>query len=252
MNTKENEALQPTGSLLLCWQTNIFSASYHYQPISSRRNSISFCCYLHHQFFNRLRLRAGHYKIPAQQQALYVGKRKMTFPKKQIILTLVATTIFYIVGRLAYEFFYRWTLDLIKKFSGDTVSFFGKFPFWFFGDPVFGLVFCFIPVTFFICYIILKDKLRFAFNWTLAFYLSLLTIFYLLNCYGQSIELVASNDFYKMGQTLTYNLRQVNVNSLFLRTIALTTILTAIINSIKRYRVTKNASLQQAVLRQQG
>ena len=61
-----------TGSLLLCWQTNIFSSSYRYQPISSRRNSISFCCYLHHQFFNRQRLRAGHYKIPAQQQALAV------------------------------------------------------------------------------------------------------------------------------------------------------------------------------------
>ena len=63
-----------TGSLLLCWQTNIFSASYRYQPISSRRNSISFCCYLHHQFFNQQRLRAGHYKIPAQQQALSVGR----------------------------------------------------------------------------------------------------------------------------------------------------------------------------------
>src|SRR5690606_38337964 len=61
-----------TGSLLLCWQTNIFSASYRYKPISSRRNSISFCCYLHHQFFNQQRLRAGHYKIPAQQQALAV------------------------------------------------------------------------------------------------------------------------------------------------------------------------------------
>ena len=65
-----------TGSLLLCWQTNIFSASYRYQPISSRRNSISFCCYLHHQFFNRLRLRAGHQKIPAQQQALLVIANK--------------------------------------------------------------------------------------------------------------------------------------------------------------------------------
>ena len=61
-----------TGSLLLCWQTNIFSASYRYQPISSGGNSISFCCYLHHQFFNQQRRRAGHYKIPAQQQALTV------------------------------------------------------------------------------------------------------------------------------------------------------------------------------------
>ena len=67
--------MRTTGSLLLCWQTNIFSASYRYQPISSWRNSISFCCYLHHQFFNQQRLRAGHYKIPAQQQALAVIRK---------------------------------------------------------------------------------------------------------------------------------------------------------------------------------
>jgi hypothetical protein len=176
----------------------------------------------------------------------------MKVPKKQTIWTILAAILFYIVGRLAYEYFYRWTLNLIKYFSDDKVSFFGKFPFWFFGDPIFGLVFCSIPLTFFACYLFLKGKFRFAFNWTLAFYLPILTIFYLLNCYGQSIQLVASNDFYKMGQTLTYNLRQVNLNSLFLSTVVLTTILTAIINFIKRYRVTKNASLQQAVLRQQG
>lgn len=176
----------------------------------------------------------------------------MTLPKKQIIWVIAATILFYIVGRLVYEYFYRGTLNLIKYFSGDIVSFFGKFPFWFFGDPIFGLVFCSIPLTFFSCYLILKDKFRFAFSWTLAFYLSILAISYLLNCYGQSIQLVASNDFYKVGQTLTYNLRQVNLNSLSLSTIILTTILTAIINFVKRFRVTKNASLQQKYLQKQG
>ena len=71
-----------TGGLLLCWQTNIFSASYRYQPISSRRNSISFCCYFHQQFFNQQRLRAGHYKIPAQQQALAVVRHAVVNPQK--------------------------------------------------------------------------------------------------------------------------------------------------------------------------
>ena len=65
----QDEGRTQTQGGLLCWLTNIFSASYRYQPISSRRNSISFCCYLHHQFFNQQRLRAGHYKIPAQQKA---------------------------------------------------------------------------------------------------------------------------------------------------------------------------------------
>lgn len=176
----------------------------------------------------------------------------MTFPKKQITWTIVATIFFYIVGRLAYEYFYRWTLNLIKYFSGDIVSFFGKFPFWFFGDPIFGLLFSSIPFTFFICYLILKNRFHFAFKWTIAFYLPILTMFYFLNCYGQSIQLVASNDFYKMRQALTYNLREVNLNSLFLNTIVLTTILTALINFIKRYRVTKNASLQQKYLQKQG
>ena len=34
---------------------------------------MSFSWYLQLQFFNRLRLRAGHYKIPAQQQAVNVA-----------------------------------------------------------------------------------------------------------------------------------------------------------------------------------
>jgi hypothetical protein len=78
--------------LLHCWQTNIFSALYRYQPISSRGNSISFCCYLHLQFFNRQRLRAGRYKIPAQQQALTVSGNAMTNWKTTMtayILTII-------------------------------------------------------------------------------------------------------------------------------------------------------------------
>jgi hypothetical protein len=89
--TEKHERL--TWSLLLCWQTNIFSASYRYQPISSRRNSISFCCYLHHQFFNRQRLRAGHYKIPAQQQALAVGSN---FKQTLKILTIILTSLYFV------------------------------------------------------------------------------------------------------------------------------------------------------------
>ena len=81
-----------TGSLLLCWQTNIFSALYRYQPISSRRNSISFCCYLHHQFFNQQRFRAGHYKIPAQQQALSVGRHSTFGGVLSAVLTVNVRT----------------------------------------------------------------------------------------------------------------------------------------------------------------
>jgi hypothetical protein len=167
----------------------------------------------------------------------------MTVTKKQIIWTLIATLLFYVAGRLVYELFYRWTHSLIESFSKDAVHFFGKFPFWFTGDPNFGLVFSSIPLSISLCYLILKDKCQNTFKWTLVFYLPILMICYLLNCYTESVALVASNDFYKEGQTLRYPIRQVNINNLLFVSILVTTGLTAITNAI-RFQVTKKASLQ--------
>jgi hypothetical protein len=167
----------------------------------------------------------------------------MIVTKKQIIWTLTATILFYVAGRLVYEPFYRWTLSLIRSFSNDMVYFFGKFPFWFFGDPNFGLAFSSIPLTISGCHLLLKDKYHKALKWTLAFYVPILIICYLLNCYIENIDLVASNDFHRPGETLQYSLRQVNINSLLLVSIIVTTILTAIINAIKRFRLRKPISL---------
>jgi hypothetical protein len=47
-------------------------------------SSISFSCYLHHQFSNRLRLGAGHYKIPAQQQAVNVCVLNCSLLKQRV------------------------------------------------------------------------------------------------------------------------------------------------------------------------
>ena len=163
----------------------------------------------------------------------------MTVIKKQITWTLTTTLLFYVAGRLFYEPFYRWTLSLIRNFSDDTVHFFGKFPFWFFGDPNFGLVVSTIPLTLWLCYLLIKEKYHNAFKWTLAFYLPILIVCYLLNCYTGSIALVASNDFYKTGQTLQYHIGQIDIKSMLFISIIVTTVLTAIINTIKRFRVRK-------------
>jgi hypothetical protein len=56
----------------VCWLTNKTHLHIAISPYPADGILFSICCYLHHQFFNRLLLRAGHYKIPAQQQALYV------------------------------------------------------------------------------------------------------------------------------------------------------------------------------------
>ena len=148
------------------------------------------------------------------------------------------------IGRLAYEYFYRTTIYLIKYFSKETLSFFGKYPFWFVGDPIFGLIFCSIPLTVVLCYKILSNRFNSAFNWSIAFYILFFLVSYLTNCYYESFYLVTSNDFYK-GQTLTYNIRNVSLNEIFLTTIILATILTLLTNFIKRLTLTKNASLQQ-------
>lgn len=153
--------------------------------------------------------------------------------------------IFYGAGRLLYDSFYRWTLSLIITFSDNNIRFFGKVPFWFFGNPYFGLVFCSIPLTIWLCYLLLKGKDQNAFRWTLICYLPLFFAFYLLNCYSESVALLASNDFYRTDQPLLYNLRQVNINRLTLISIVMTTILTAIIDIIKRFRIKKRQPIKK-------
>ena len=158
----------------------------------------------------------------------------MKVSKNQIAWIIATTIVFYFVGRLGYEYFYSWTLRLVEYYSGGIVSFYGKFSFWFFGDPVFGLVFSSIPFTISLCCLLLKDKYKNAFRWTLIFYLPILIVCYLLNCYIKGIGLVASNDFLKEGQILRYHLSQVNINRLLFESIIVATVLTAIINVIKR------------------
>jgi hypothetical protein len=63
-----------TGSLLQCWQMNYSQHHIAISPYPADEIPSTFCCYLHHHFFNRLRLQAGHYTIPAQQQALSVKR----------------------------------------------------------------------------------------------------------------------------------------------------------------------------------
>jgi hypothetical protein len=56
-------------------QAGIFSASYRYQPISSRRNCIIFCCYLHKRFINQHRLWADGILMPHLRESLLVVMR---------------------------------------------------------------------------------------------------------------------------------------------------------------------------------
>ena len=76
--------------------------------------SYQLCCYLHHQFFNRLQLRAGHYKIPAQQQALPVRRNVMvTF----IIIIAVAFGIALYIKFLSYIDYQRYLVEHQEIFA---------------------------------------------------------------------------------------------------------------------------------------
>jgi len=145
--------------------------------------------------------------------------------KKIIKLTFV-TLLFYATGRLAYEHFYRLTISIVKSFSTVPLNFFGKFPFWFFGDPTFGLIIGAIPLTVFFTNRLSKDKTKSLLKTTIIYALYFVTT-YFITCWVTSIGLLASNDFYKDGQELSYNLRQVNLNQIYLTSVIIATVLTA-------------------------
>jgi hypothetical protein len=170
-----------------------------------------------------------------------------TMTKKIIKLTFV-TLLFYATGRLAYEHFYRLTIYIIKSFSTVPLNFYGKIPFWFFGDPSFGVIISAIPLTVFLTNKVSKDKTNSLLKTTIIYALFFVTT-YFIACWVTSIGFLASNDFYKDGQELLYNLRQVNLNKIYLTSLIVATVLTAatleVIKLIVRYK-SKNKDRQTA------
>lgn len=162
---------------------------------------------------------------------------------KRIIKLIFVTLLFYATGRLAYEHFYRLTISTVKSFSAVPLNFFGKFPFWFFGDPTFGLIIAIIPLTVFLANKLSVDSKK-SLRKTTVIYASYFMTTYLLTCWMTSIGLLASNDFYKDGQELLYNLRQININQIYLTSVIVSTALTAAtltaIKLIVKYKSKKN------------
>lgn len=162
---------------------------------------------------------------------------------RRIIKLVVVTLLFYMTGRLAYEYFYRMTISIVKSLSTVPLKFFGKFPFWFFGDPKFGLIIASIPLTVFLTYKLLSNRKKGLFE-TSVIYAMYFVMTYLMNCWVISLGLLASNDFYKDGQELSYNLRQINLNQIYLISVSISTILTAVtlttIKLIVKYKSNNN------------
>ena len=147
-------------------------------------------------------------------------------PKRSIVFLILATTVFYATGRLAYEHIYRLTIDIVKFFTQNKIGFFGKFPFWFFGDPTFGLIFGSIPLTIYLTHkLFLKNFNRKVLRTIYTYALSFLAAYFFF-CYLESIQLTASNDFIKDGEIFRYGIRRVNLNQIFLLSIIVATVLT--------------------------
>jgi hypothetical protein len=164
--------------------------------------------------------------------------------RTQILKLTLSTLFFYAVARLAYEDIYRLTISVVKALATIPVNFFGKFPFWLFGDPTFGLIVASIPVLVFIINKISADKNRLLRTYICFFVFFLSTYFF--NCLLTSIQLVASNDHYRDGE-LFYPLRQVDLNDIFIKTICISSLLTIIYFYLaKLFRLNKKGQLSNA------
>ncbi len=145
---------------------------------------------------------------------------------KSIIKLAFVMSLFYATGRLAYEHFFCLTISIVKYFSIVPLNFFGKFPFWFFGNPTFGLIIATIPLSVFLTNKLSAVRTKSLLKSTIIYALYFVTT-YLLTCWVTSIEFLASNDFCKDGQELSYNLRQVNLNQIYMTSVVVSTALTA-------------------------
>ena len=72
------------------------------------------------------------------------------------LILIICMILFYALGAYFYEQYYRFQLLITSLLSGQKIHFFGKFPFWFFGDPNFRLITALIPFLIFLPSLISK------------------------------------------------------------------------------------------------
>ena len=167
--------------------------------------------------------------------------------RRQTITLIVLTVIFFAVGQFEYENIYRLTLYFVRTLSSVSLSFYGKFPFWF-GDTRFSLIIASIPSTIFLTSKILRQT-RHSLSISVSTYVIYFICSYIFVCIVTGLSFHVSNDFYH-GQGLTINLREVNINETFLATIGLTTILTSLTFILVKFitwiriKISKNQKLR--------
>ena len=144
---------------------------------------------------------------------------------RQTIVLILATILFFAIGQFGYESLYRLTLYSVRTLSSVPLSFYGKIPF-LFGDTKYSLIIASIPLTVFLISKILRHNKN-------ALIISIVThsisVFgsYLFVCFWTSLGFHSMNDFYH-GEVVKKNLREVNINELFLATLILAAFLTSI------------------------
>ncbi len=142
---------------------------------------------------------------------------------KRIVKLIFVTFIFFVTAQLGYDYFYRITLATVKFLSPVPLNFFGKFRGMIFGDLNFSAIVATIPLLVFIISQLIKTKS--VIITTLLFSL-FFTAVYLFICWRTSIELLASNSFHKHEEEKFYNVGLVELNTIFLKPIICSGVLT--------------------------
>lgn len=149
------------------------------------------------------------------------------------------TFIFFVAGVILYGSLYELALLLIKTSSKGGVAFQGEFPMLFIHSLLFGLVFCVIPGSVFICHQLIRGKSAKDYAWTCVLYLLFFATALWGVCDFESFFIVASNDKFKTNQVASHNVNDIPVNGIFIIVIILASIFTSFANMIKWLRAPK-------------
>jgi hypothetical protein len=155
--------------------------------------------------------------------------------KKGFIILVLSVAVLYLFGKLAFQQLYKLTIFSVKSLSNVSINFYGKYPGE--GNTKFALILaCVAPIIFLVSKILTKFKKQFRIAFFI--YIFFFIISYVFYCWFVGFGLEASNDLYKSGDKLSYNLSAVNMTEVFGLSISLATLITAttllLLNSLKK------------------
>ena len=159
--------------------------------------------------------------------------------KKSLFIIVILIVSFYILGRIIYESWFDITLHFVNYLWGDKYTIVAKPEYLAYPYKRFGLYFCLLPLIIFIVNYISFKSIALKLRKTILQFSILFFLAYIIFCCSQFSSIFSVRNYVVNGKDISENARLVDLNIIYLTSLATAFILTIAVNENDKIKTVK-------------